>query len=89
MDTPEQIKHRSLTEFLEQASNKYDAGQAEHGGLLTERDCFKELGQELIDAWHYFIAEHMRREKQQKYILELEAEVFRLRQARDEVIAIV
>lgn len=77
--TPDAIKHRSLTNFLNAASAKYDAGQTEHGGLLTDRDCHREMAQEIIDMWHYHAAETMRREKLLAYIAELEAENMRLR----------
>lgn len=77
--TPESIKQRSLTTFLNEASTKYDRGQAEHGGLLTSRKCLQEIKQEAIDLWHYAIAEEMRNEDREQYILELEAENYRLR----------
>lgn len=77
--TPESIKQRSLQTFLEEASTKFDNGQAEHGGLLTDRDCFMEMQKEIIDQWHYWMAEKIRREEQEKYVQELEAEILRLR----------
>lgn len=77
--TSELIKQRSLQTFLEAAASKFDAGQAQHGGLLTDRDCFMEMQNEIIDQWHYWSAEAIRRERREQYILELEAEVLRLR----------
>lgn len=77
--TPESIKQRSLQTFLEDAASKFDKGQEEHGGLLTDRDCFKEMKAEIIDLWHYYNAESMRVEERENYIQELEAEVLRLR----------
>lgn len=77
--TADSIKHRSLQTFLEEAASKFDRGQAEHGGLLTDRDCFMEMRNEIIDQWHYWAAEMIRREKREQYIQELEAEVLRLR----------
>lgn len=49
--TPEQIE-----QFLEAARAKYDKGQAEHGGLITDRDLKQEQLNELIDLGHYYFA---------------------------------
>lgn len=77
--TPESIKHQSLSSFLESAASKFDRGQREHGGLLTDRDCFAELEGEIIDFWHYYSAEKIRRKRTAAYIAHLEAEVIKLR----------
>lgn len=79
MTTSDTIKNGSLQTFLDAASTKFDKGQQEHGGLLTDRDCFMEMQKEIIDQWHYWYAELMRREKQAQYIQELESEIVRLR----------
>jgi len=81
--TSDQIKHNSLTAFLEQASDKWDRGEAEHGGKITDRDCLLELEQEVIDAWFYVRGERIRRADREQYIHELEAEVHRLKQLVD------
>lgn len=78
MTTSDTIKNGSLQTFLDAASTKFDKGQQEHGGLLTDRDCFMEMQKEIIDQWHYWYAENMRRQKQAQYIQELESEIVRL-----------
>lgn len=52
--------------FIECATRKYIRGQAEHGGLLGDRDCFKEIGPELYDFFHYYNEAKRQREKLQK-----------------------
>ena len=79
MITSDKIKQRSLNTFLNEASTKFDKGQQEHGGLLTDRDCFMEMRAEIVDLWHYYVAEEIRREERERYISELESEVVRLR----------
>lgn len=49
--TPQQIE-----DFLKAAEAKYDKGQAEHGGLITDRDLKDEQLKELIDLGHYHAA---------------------------------
>jgi hypothetical protein len=52
----EDIKIRALKRFHERAYEKYDAGQREHGGLITERVTLKDLEDEIIDLWFYLSA---------------------------------
>ena len=52
----EDIKIRALKRFHERAYAKYDAGQREHGGLITERVTLKDLEDEIIDLWFYLSA---------------------------------
>lgn len=78
--TIEYIKQRSLRSFMEKASAKYDSGQKEHGGILTDRNCMDEMGHEIIDLWHYYSAERIRQEAKDRYIRQLEGEVEALRQ---------
>ena len=62
VDTPEileeaqQIKIRALDKFSSKAFHKYDKGQKEHGGLITERVSIKDLEDEIIDLWFYLSA---------------------------------
>jgi hypothetical protein len=46
----------SLCEFACRGAEKYIRGQKEHGGNIADRDLFKELQNEIIDAWHYNVA---------------------------------
>lgn len=61
-DTPEileeanRIRNEALDRFVSKASHKYDAGQREHGGLITERVVFGDLEDEIIDLWFYLQA---------------------------------
>ena len=52
----EKIKQRALERFKTRATAKYDAGQREHGGLITERVTLKDLEEEIIDLWFYLSA---------------------------------
>jgi hypothetical protein len=56
INTPEAIKNFALKRWDKLAAKKYDAGQAAHGGLITERDSIADLEEELIDAWFYIQA---------------------------------
>lgn len=46
----------SLTNFIIDATNKYIAGQKEHGGSITDRDLDKEIRHEQIDLFWYLEA---------------------------------
>ena len=50
------IKNQAIEAFSAKAFQKYDAGQAEHGGLLTERVSLEDLEDEIIDLWFYLQA---------------------------------
>jgi hypothetical protein len=56
INTPEAIKNFALKRWDKLAAKKYDAGQAAHGGLITERDSIADLEEEIIDAWFYIQA---------------------------------
>lgn len=77
--TPSQLRDQSLKCFLDEAYAKFNDGQERHGGILTDRDCFDEMKQEIIDQWHYWYAESIRKKAMLKYINDLEAEVASLR----------
>lgn len=52
----ERIRDFSLFRFQELAKAKYDKGQAEHGGIITDRCLVDELENEIIDLWFYVSA---------------------------------
>ena len=56
LNTPNGIRDFALKRFSEAAKQKYDAGQLEHGGLITDRKLFDELEAEIIDMWFYMQA---------------------------------
>ncbi len=56
LNTPNGIRDFALMRFAEAAKDKYDAGQEEHGGLITDRKLFEELEAEIIDQWFYLQA---------------------------------
>ena len=56
LNTPNGIRDFALKRFAEAAQTKYDAGQLEHGGLITDRKLFDELEAEIIDMWFYMQA---------------------------------
>lgn len=81
--TPESLRDEALELFLNEAYAKFNAGQAEHGGMLTDRDCHMEMMKESIDFWFYWYGETVRRNNRERYISELEAENARLRALLD------
>ena len=56
LSTPDGIRDFALDRFMRAGKAKYDAGQAEHGGLITDRKLFEELEAEIIDQWFYLQA---------------------------------
>jgi hypothetical protein len=61
--TPETIRDRAMQRFNELAPAKYDQGQAEHGGILIERDLVSDMEREVIDFWFYLQALRQRMEQ--------------------------
>lgn len=51
--TPDTIRDTAMRRFNQLAPAKYDRGQAEHGGLITDRDLLVEIEQEIVDLWFY------------------------------------
>lgn len=47
----------NTAQFIEYAVKKYDKGQKEHGGLITDRDMPPEERAEITDLWHYITAD--------------------------------
>ena len=54
--TAESIRDYALKRWDELAKEKYDAGQEEHGGLITNREIIKDIEGEVIDLWFYLQA---------------------------------
>jgi hypothetical protein len=52
-----------MQRFNELAPAKYDQGQAEHGGILIERDLVSDMEREVIDFWFYLQALRQRMEQ--------------------------
>ena len=50
---PNEIRDIALVRFQNLAKEKYDKGQLEHGGIITDRCLVDELEKEIIDAWFY------------------------------------
>ena len=61
-DSPEllfeagRIRDEALARFEMRAFEKYNAGQQEHGGLITARVTLEDLEDEIIDLWYYLQA---------------------------------
>ena len=49
----DRIKTEALDKFVNKAFRKYDKGQREHGGLITDRVTLEDLEDEIIDQWFY------------------------------------
>ena len=60
LQPPEGIRDFALNRFEQVGRAKYDAGQEEHGGLITDRKLFDELEAEIIDQWFYLQAIRIR-----------------------------
>ena len=56
LEEANRIKNQAIDAFSSKAFQKYDAGQQEHGGLLTNRVSFGDLEDEIIDLWFYLQA---------------------------------
>jgi hypothetical protein len=50
------IKDDAIGHFIKRSGAKYDAGQREHGGLITFRVTLEDLEDEIIDLWFYLQA---------------------------------
>lgn len=51
-DEQNEVK-KTLQDFCTRAVSKYIAGSKEHGGKITDRDCLKEMHDEIIDLMFY------------------------------------
>ena len=50
------IRSDAMDRFSSRVFHKYNKGQEEHGGLLTDRVCLDDLEDEIIDLWFYLQA---------------------------------
>ena len=53
LEEANRIRDNALDALAARAKEKYDKGQREHGGLITERVCLDDLEDEIIDLWFY------------------------------------
>lgn len=53
LTTPDDIRDWAMERFGAIAPKKYDKGQKEHGGVITERDSLAEIESEVVDLWFY------------------------------------
>ena len=56
MTTPEGIREAAMSRFEPKARAKYNRGQREHGGILSETVVLNDLEDEIIDLWFYLCA---------------------------------
>ena len=71
--TPEEIKGRALARFAQLAPKKYDRGQQEHQGILTNRrGLLNDMEEEIIDLWFYLQAFKMKLEEEERERIDLE-----------------
>ena len=66
--TPEGIRDQAMERFNQIAPAKYDAGQIEHGGLLSETVTPEKMEEEGIDVFMYAQAWRI---KEEKYLREI------------------
>lgn len=59
--TPNKIRDLGLKFFAKYARDKYDKGQAEHQGILTDRDHLDEIMAEAVDLFWYAFAAKLKR----------------------------
>lgn len=64
--TPGEIRDTILKPFCEKARAKYNRGQAEHGGLITDRDHLAEAEDEVIDQLFFLGAMRISRDRQRR-----------------------
>jgi len=57
---PEEIARQRVERFWALATEKYMAGQKEHGGCLVDKVKLAHLEEEIIDLWHYVYALRLR-----------------------------
>lgn len=62
--TPDEIRDKAMERFNKLAPDKYDRGQEEHGGNLSETVKLGFLEEEIVDLWFYISALRMKLEKQ-------------------------
>tara|TARA_Y100000593_G_C4315368_1_gene340580 strand:- start:3261 stop:3455 length:195 start_codon:yes stop_codon:yes gene_type:complete len=63
--TPDEIRDRQIEKFMLLAKVKFDKGQREHKGILTERVNWKDLEDEVIDLWFYVCSMREKLEKRE------------------------
>ena len=51
--TPEEIRDFAVQRWCHLAPAKYNKGQREHGGLITDRALLEAAEEETIDLWFY------------------------------------
>ena len=61
--TPDGIRDASIERFRNLAFNKYNAGQVEHGGILSQTVTLNDMEDECIDLWHYCFAHRLKAER--------------------------
>jgi hypothetical protein len=59
--TPNKIRDLGLKFFAKYARDKYDKGQSEHQGILTDRDHLDEIMAEAVDLFWYAFAAKLKR----------------------------
>ena len=59
--TPNKIRDLGLQYFAKYAREKYDIGQEEHQGILTDRDHLDEIMGEAVDLFWYAFAAKLKR----------------------------
>lgn len=73
--TSEGIRDASIDRFVQLAGAKYDCGQLEHGGLLSETVTPERMEEEILDLWHYLFSYRI---KTDLMLLERDREIHRL-----------
>jgi len=53
---PSEVREHAIARFKAKAREKYDKGQAEHQGLIVDRDLLNEIEDEAIDLVFYIFA---------------------------------
>jgi DNA/RNA-binding domain of Phe-tRNA-synthetase-like protein len=92
--TSEQIRDDAVAEMPESFMEKYDKGQAEHGGNLDENVTWKDIEDEVKDLWFYTKSMRYKVEKEvdsltivirglQSRVFELKEENHRLKVANE------
>lgn len=83
-ETPEEQCASLLKTFNEMATKKFMAGQEEHGGDISDRDCLKESMGEGVDLIFYLLIAEQQKKDKEATVRFLEGKILLLTNELDE-----
>ena len=73
--TPSEVREHAIARFKAKAREKYDKGQAEHQGLIVDRDLLSEIEDEAIDLVFYIYALRLNLERAEARMIRANAKL--------------